>query len=62
MLIKFLKKKLLKSIVNDIVKELPEIKEQAVTLAKEHSDEIIEKVKEAIVKAVKDFIASKVNK
>jgi hypothetical protein len=62
MLIKFLKKKLLKSIVNDIAKELPEIKEQAVTLAKEHSDEIIEKIKEAIVKAVKDFIASKVNK
>ena len=62
MLIKWIKKKVLKSIINDIKKEIPELKNTALEYLEEHKDEIIGKVKEAIKQAIKDFVASKINR
>lgn len=59
---KFIRKKLLEGIIKDLASKIPEIKDNAKIFIELHKDEIIEKVKEAIVKAIKNFIASKLNK
>ena len=59
---KWIKKKILKSIINDIKKEIPEIKEKALSEFEEHKDELLEKLQEVIKKAIKDFVASKINR
>ena len=56
---KWIKKKILKSIIKDISKELPIYKRKAVQMIEDNKDEILEKVKQAIKKAVMDFIKSK---
>ena len=62
MLIKWMKKKILKSIINDIKKQIPELKDTALDYLEEHKDELLDKCKEVIKKAIKDFVASKVNR
>ena len=62
MLIKWIKKKVLKSIVNDIKKQIPELKDMALDYLEEHKDELLDKCKEVIKQAIKDFVASKVNR
>ena len=59
---KWIKKKVLKSIVNDIKKEIPELKNTALEYLEEHKDELFLKCKEVIKQAIKDFVASKVNR
>lgn len=59
---KWIKKKILKSIIKSIVKEMPVYKAKALALVEEHKDEIIEKAKEAIKKAIREFLDSKVNR
>lgn len=61
-MIKWIKKKLLKSIINDIKKEIPEIKNTALEKVEEHKDELLDFIKEKLKQAVKDFVASKVNR
>ena len=56
---KWIKKKILKSIIKDVTKELPIYKRKAIAMVEEHKDEVLEKVKQAIKKAVMDFIKSK---
>ena len=56
---KWIKKKILKSIVKDIAKEIPEMKEKALVLIEEHKDEIIAKIKDAIFKVIVDIYNSK---
>lgn len=56
-----IKKKILKSIIKDVAKELPTFKQKGLELIEEHKDEIIEKVKKAIKVAVKDFVLRKTN-
>ena len=56
---KWIKKKILKSIIKDVTKELPIYKRKAVQMIEDNKDEIFEKVKQAIKKAVMDFIKSK---
>ena len=62
MIIKWIKKKVLKSIVNDIKKQIPELKDIALDYLEEHKDELLDKLQEVIKKAIKDFVASKINR
>lgn len=55
---KWLENFVIKRIIKRISKELPELKEKALEYWEDNKDEIIEKVKDAIV----DFIKSKANK
>ena len=55
----WIKKRILKSIIKDITKQLPTYKAKAVQLVEEHKDEVLEKVKDYIKKAIMDFIKSK---
>ena len=59
---KWIKKKILKSIINDIKKEIPEIKEKALAEYEEHKDELLDKLQEVIKQAIKDFVATKINR
>lgn len=61
-MIRWIKKKLLKSIINDIKKEIPEIKKTALEEFEEHKDELLIKCKEVIKDTIKNFVASKINR
>lgn len=52
MIIKFIKKKLIKSLVKDVAEALPELKVKIKDLWAKHKDEVIAKVKEAIKEAI----------
>lgn len=58
----WLKKRILKSIIKDVAKKLPQYKEQALLYVEMHKDEVIEKVKKAITEIIKNEIAKVVNK
>jgi hypothetical protein len=62
MLINWFKKKILKSIIKDITKQLPKYKEIALIYIDEHKDEVLEKVKEAIKAIVEAELAKYLNK
>lgn len=62
MIIKWIKKKVLESIVNDIKKQLPELKDTALDYLEEHKDELLIKCKEVIKDTIKNFVASKINR
>ena len=57
-----MKNKVLKSIVNDIKKQIPELREMALDYLEEHKDGLLDKLQEVIKQAIKDFVASKVNR
>ena len=59
---KWIKRRFLKSIINDIKKEIPELKNTALEYLEEHKDELLDKLQEVIKQAIKDFVASKVNR
>ena len=59
---KWIKKKILKSIINDIAKEIQEIKEKAHKLIEEHKYEILKKAKDALFKVVVEVYNSKINR
>ena len=61
-MLKWIKKKITKWVINDIKKEIPEIKEAVLEEYEEHKDELFLKCKEVIKQAIKDFVASKVNR
>lgn len=58
-MLKWIKKKILKSIIKDITKELPTYKYKALKLVEDHKDDILDKVKDAIKGVVTSFIKSK---
>ena len=62
MLIKWIKKKVLKSIVNDIKKQIPELKDTALDYLEEHKDELLDKLQKVIKDTIKNFVASKINR
>lgn len=62
MLINWIKKKVLKSIIKDITKQLPMYKEIAELYIEQHKDEVINKVKEAIKNVIEQEIAKMFNK
>lgn len=57
MLINWIKKKVLKSIINDAVKELPKYKDMALIYVEQHKDEVIGKIKQAIKDIVLNELA-----
>ena len=58
----WIKKRILKSIIKDITKNLPKYKEIALIYIEQHKDEIIEKVKKAIEDIIKNELAKVLNK
>ena len=62
MLIKWIKKKILKSIINDIKKEMPHLKEEALNLLEVYKDELLEFCKKKLKDAIEEFINYKFNK
>ena len=62
MIIRWIKKKVFKSIINDIKKQIPELKDIALDYLEEHKDELLDKLQEVIKQAIKDFVASKINR
>lgn len=59
---KWVEKLIIKRIIKRVQKELPEYQAKVLDLFEEHKDELIEKAKQAIKKAVVDFVKSKTNK
>lgn len=57
--VKAIKETILKNIIKDALKKLPELKQAGLNYLKEHKDEILETVKKAVVSAVKKFIENK---
>ncbi len=62
MLIKWIKKKILKSIINDLKKEMPHLKEEALKLLGVYKDELLEFCKKKLKDAIEEFINYKFNK
>ena len=58
----WLKKRILKSIIKDIIKQLPKHKEEALIYIEKNKDKIIEKVIKAIQDIIKNEVAKAVNK
>lgn len=58
----WIKKKILKSIIKDITKQLPKYKEMALIFVEQHADEVLAKVKEAIMEIVEAELAKYMNK
>lgn len=61
-MINWLKKRILKSIIKDITKQLPKYKEMALIYVEQHKDEIIDKVHNAISEIIKNELAKVLNK
>lgn len=61
-MIKWIKKKIFKSIINDLKKEIPELKVTILEEFEEHKDELLIKCEEVIKDTIKNFITSKINK
>ena len=49
MIIKWIKKKILKSIINDLKKEMPHLKEEALKLLEVYKDELLEFCKKKLI-------------
>ncbi len=62
MLINWIKKKVLKSIIKDITKQLPKYKEIAFLYIDQNKDEIIKKVENAIKSIIEQEISRMCNK
>lgn len=58
MLIKWIKKKILSSIVDDVIKSMPDIKEMALLRLEVYKDELLDFVKEKLKDVIKEFIKS----
>lgn len=55
-------KHLLKGIIKEALEQLPELKQKGLNILKEHKDEFIAAIKEAILNAVEKFIDKIINK
>lgn len=58
----WIKKRILKSIIKDVTKQLPKYKEMALVYIEQNKDEIIDKVKNAIKDIVQNELAKVLNK
>ena len=59
-MIKWIKKKVLKAVIKDIVKELPNWKKEVLKVMEMHADEFLDKIKDEIKKSAKEFFVSKI--
>lgn len=58
----WLKKKILKAAIKNVIKKLPLYKNELSELVKNNIDEVLEKVEVAIKEVLLNFVAKKVNK
>ncbi|MBO7735030.1 MAG: hypothetical protein J6S67_20880 [Methanobrevibacter sp.] len=58
----WIKKRILKSIIKDVTKQMPKYRDMALIYVEQHKDEIIDKVKKAIGEIVKNELAKVLNK
>ena len=58
----WIRNKILKGIIKDLKKEIPELKNTILEEFEEHKDELLIKCKEVIKDTIKNFIASKINR
>lgn len=58
----WIKKCILKSIIKDFIKEMPRYKEMALLYLEQHSDDILDRVKKAIIDIVQNELAKVLNK
>ena len=61
-MLKWLENLILKRVIKRIKKQIPELKTTVLKEIEEHKDELLNKCKEVIKQAIKDFVASKVNR
>ena len=61
-MLKWIKKKIFKSIINDLKNEIPELKVTIMEEFEDHKDELLDKCKEVIKETIKNFVASKINR
>jgi hypothetical protein len=59
-MIKWIKKKVLKAVIKDIVKDLPNWKKEVLKVVEMNADEFLEKVEDDIKKSAKEFFVSKI--
>lgn len=62
MLIKWIKKKIFKSIINDIKKEMPQLKQDALKLLEVYKDELLEFCKKKLKDGIEEFVKNHYNK
>lgn len=60
-MIKWIKTKIFKHIVKDIIKDLPSFKEEALKVMEIYADEFLDKCKDEIKKFAKEFFVSKIS-
>ena len=58
----FIKKRILRSIIKDITKELPKYKDIALIYIEQHKEEVLKRVQEAILEVVKKEIEKALKK
>ena len=58
----WIKKKVLKSIIKDITKEMPKYKEMAIIFVEQNAEALLEKSKEAIKKLIESEFSKFINK
>lgn len=61
-MLKWIKKKIFKSIINDLKNEIPELKVTILEEFEEHKDELLDKCKAKLKETIKNFVASKINR
>jgi hypothetical protein len=59
-MIKWIKKKVFKAVIKDIIKDLPNWKKEVLKVMEMHDDEFLEKVEDDIKKSAKEFFVAKV--
>lgn len=59
---KWIKRKILKSIINDIKKEMPLLKDEVLKLLEVYTDELLEFCKKKLKDAIEEFVNYKFNK
>ena len=61
MLIKWIKKKVLKSIIDDLIEQLPNVKVTILNYLEAHKNELLEFCKKKLKEAIVEFIKSRCN-
>lgn len=58
----WIKKKVLKSIIKDLVKQLPRYKDMALVYVEQHFDDILDRINKAITDIIQNELAKVLNK
>lgn len=59
---KFIRKKIFEGIIKDLIQDLPKYKEAALAILAVHKDEVLNRVKDAILAEIKKLVKEKLDK